>query len=170
MTKTTIFSWLMVMLQCVWPSQCTKNISQHLLGAIHLVRTYLTTDFSSPLTTFTHIYAFRVTPFCVCDFIDLIVYSPILTLLDCNSFLMLFCLRNSRSDVFVSDTHHFLVAHSVSSSLPQKIFSLMMASNCQLFYLSLSLTNLSYANAKESYSRRTNAVIVTVLTKVLSFS
>ena len=37
---------------------------------------------------------------------------------------------------FVSDTHHFLVSHSVPSSLPRKAFSLMVASNRQLFYLS----------------------------------
>ena len=76
------------------------------------------------------------TPFCVCDFIDLILSSPILTLLVCHSFLILFYLRNSRIDVFVSDTHHFLACQSVSSSLPRKIFSLMVAINCQLFYLS----------------------------------
>ena len=28
--------------------QCTKNIPQHLFGAIHLVRTYLRTDFLNP--------------------------------------------------------------------------------------------------------------------------
>ena len=31
------------------PDQCTKNIPQHLFGAIHLVRTYLMTDFSASL-------------------------------------------------------------------------------------------------------------------------
>ena len=30
--------------------QCRKNIPQHLLGAIHLVRTYRRTDFSTPLS------------------------------------------------------------------------------------------------------------------------
>ena len=115
----------------------------------------------------THMYTFRVTPFCVRDFIDLILSSPILTLLVCHNFLILFYLKNF---FFVSDTHHFLASHSVNSSLPRKIFSLMVASNCQLFYLSWTLTKLSYRNAKESYSRRTTTVIVTVLTKVLSFS
>ena len=84
----------------------------------------------------THMYSFRVTPFYLRDFIDLILFSPILTLLVCHSFLILFYLRNSRTDVFVSDTHHFLASHSVSSSLPWKVFLLMVASNCQLFYLS----------------------------------
>ena len=54
--------------------QCTKNIPQHLFGAIHLERTYLTTDFMT---------------FCVRDSIDLILFSPILTLLICHSFLIL---------------------------------------------------------------------------------
>ena len=30
------------------PDQCIKNIPQHLFGAIHLVRTYLRTDFQAP--------------------------------------------------------------------------------------------------------------------------
>ena len=80
------------------------------------------------------------------------------------------CFRNSRINGFIYDTHHFLASHSVSSSLPRKAFSLMVASNCQLFGLSWSLAKLSYANAKESYSWRTTTVIVSVLTKVLSFS
>ena len=73
---------------------------------------------------------------------------------------------------FVSDTHYFLAFHSVSSSLPQKAFLLMVASNFQMFYPSRLLRKLSYANVKESYSRRTTTVTVniTVLTKVLSFS
>ena len=82
---------------------------------------------------------------------DLILSSPILTLLVCHSFLILLYLRNSRIDVFVSDTHHFLASHSVSISLALKIFSLTVASNCQLFCLLWSLTKLSYANAKENY-------------------
>ena len=93
--------------------------------------------------------------FCLCDFIDLMLSSPILILLVYHSFLILFYLRNLRIDVFVSDTHYFLASHSVSSSLPQKTFSLMVAQ--KLFYLSWSLRRLSNAN-------------VTVLTKVLSFS
>ena len=93
--------------------------------------------------------------FCVCDFVDLILPFPILTLLVCHSFLILFYLRNSRIDVFVSDTHYFLASHSVFSSLPRKAFSLMVALNCQLFYLSWSLRKLSYENVKERYSRRT---------------
>ena len=93
-------------------------------------------------------------------------------LLVCYIFLILFYIKDSRIDVFVSDTDYFLAPHSVSNSLHQKTFSLMVASNCQLFYLSWSLRKLSYANVKESYSRRTTTVIVnvTVLTKVLSFS
>ena len=38
------------MLWYTWPNQCTKNVSQHLFGAIHLVRTYLMTNFSTPLS------------------------------------------------------------------------------------------------------------------------
>ena len=109
-------------------------------------------------------------PFCVRNFIDLILSSPILTLLVFHSFLILFYPRHSRIDVLVSDTHHFLASHSVSSSLAWKVFSLMVTSNCLLFYLLWPLTKLSYANANESYSRRTARVIVTVYTKVLSFS
>ena len=110
-------------------------------------------------------------PLCICDFIDLILSSPILTLFVCHGFPIMFDLRNSRIDVFVSDTHYFLPSHSVSSSLPQKAFSLIVASNGQLFYLSWSLRKLSYVNVKESYSRKTTTVIinVTVLTKVLAF-
>ena len=92
--------------------------------------------FFNPFPPCTHMYSFRVIPFCLCDFIDLILFSPILTLLVCHSFRILFYLRNSRTDVFVSDTHHFLASHSVSSSLPWKVFLLMVASNCQLFYFS----------------------------------
>ena len=87
--------------------------------------------FFSPCTS---MHAFRVTPSCVCDFIDLILSSPILTLIVYHSFLILFYVRNSRIDVFVSDTHQFLASHWVSSSLPRKAFSLMVsASNCQLY-------------------------------------
>ena len=32
-----------------WPNQYTKSIPQHFLGAIHLVRTHLMTNFSTPL-------------------------------------------------------------------------------------------------------------------------
>ena len=88
-----------------------------------------------PFIPCTHMYSFRVIPFCVRDFIDLILSSPILTRLVCHSFLILFYLKNFFF-FFVSDTHHFLASHSVNSSLPGKIFSLMVASNCQLFYLS----------------------------------
>ena len=40
-----------------------KNIPQHLFGAIHLVRTYLTTNSlpSSPCPLCKHMYVFRVT-------------------------------------------------------------------------------------------------------------
>ena len=85
---------------------------------------YLMTDFSiSPslplVRKCTHL---EKPPFCVRDFIDLILSSPILTLLVCHKFLILFFLRNSRIDVFVSDSHHFLASHSVNSSLPRKGF------------------------------------------------
>ena len=158
------------MLQSTWSDQCTKNILQHLLGAIRLGRAYLMTSFPTPLPLVWICTHLEWTPFCVCDFIDLILPSPILTLLVCYSFLILFYFRKWRIDVFVSDTHQLLVSHSVSSSLPRKAFSLMVASNYQLFYLSWSLTKLSYVNVKESYSRRTTTVIVTVLMKALSFS
>ena len=40
-----------------------KNIPQHLLGAIHFVRTYFMTGFSTPFPPpCTHRYAFRVIP------------------------------------------------------------------------------------------------------------
>ena len=39
----------------------TKNILQHLLGAIHLVRMYLRTNFSMPPSPCKHMYTFRVT-------------------------------------------------------------------------------------------------------------
>ena len=38
-----------------------ENITQHLFGAIHLVRMYLRTNFSTPCLPCKHIYAFRVT-------------------------------------------------------------------------------------------------------------
>ena len=104
--------------------------------------------------------------------ISSISYSPLpfWLCLFVNSLLTLFHLRNSRIDVFVWGTHCFLASHSVSSSLHRKAFSLIVVSNCQLFYLSWSLTKL--AILKESYSRRTTTVIVNsmALTKVLSFS
>ena len=119
---------------------------------------------SPPLCT--HMYAFRVTSFLRMwfhRFDTLLSHFDFACLL---SFLILFCLRNSRFDVHV----HFLASHSVPSNLPRKSFSLMVASKYLLFYLSWSLTKLSYANVRESYSRRTTTVIVTVLTKVLSCS
>ena len=90
----------------------TKNIPQRLFGTIHLVRTYLMTNFSNPL--------------------------PLARVLHIQSkppFVILFYLRNSRINVFVSYTH-FLASHLVSYSLPRKAFSLMLASNYQSFYLS----------------------------------
>ena len=42
------------------PNQYTKNIPQHLFGAIHLVRTYLMTDFLTPFPC-THLYTFCMT-------------------------------------------------------------------------------------------------------------
>ena len=40
-------------------------------------------------------------PFCVRDFIDLVLSSPSLTLLVCHSVLLLLYLRNSKIDIFV---------------------------------------------------------------------
>ena len=40
--------------------QCTKTIPQHLLGVIHLVGTYLTTDFSTS-SLCKHMCTFRLT-------------------------------------------------------------------------------------------------------------
>ena len=118
---------------------------------------------SPPLCT--HMYAFRVTFLRMWfhRFDTLLSHFDFACLL---SFLILFCLKNSRFDVHV----HFLASHSVPSNLPRKSFSLMVASKYLLFYLSWSRTKLSYANVRESYSRRTTTVIVTVLTKVLSCS
>ena len=56
-------------------------------------------------------HLFRVTPFCVRDVIDLILSSPISTLLVCHSLLILFHHINSRIDVFVSETHHSLASY-----------------------------------------------------------
>ena len=39
-----------------------KNIPQHLFGAIHLVRAYLMTDFSTSLPPFTHLYTCWMSP------------------------------------------------------------------------------------------------------------
>ena len=61
-------------------------------------------------------------PFCVHNFIDLILFSHLFTLLVFHAFLVLFYLRNSRIDVFVSDNHHFLASHSDSSSLLKRYF------------------------------------------------
>ena len=38
------------------PNQCTKNIPQQLFGALHLVRTYLMTDFSNPLSQYAPVH------------------------------------------------------------------------------------------------------------------
>ena len=65
----------------------------------------------SPPLPFTHRHAFRVTPFCVCDFIDLILSFPISTLLVCHTFLILFYLRNSGISVLpqtVTFSWHFI--------------------------------------------------------------
>ena len=143
-------------------------------GGIHLVRTFLMTNFSTPPPPLTpsffplYIYEFGVTPLLLAYTILLIWYSALPFWLCSFAIVSSYCL-SSYCD-FVSDTHHFLASHPVSSSLPRKAFSLMVASNCTLFYLSRLLTKLSYTNAKGSYSRKTTTVIVTVLTKVLSSS
>ena len=67
-----------------------KKYSTKMFWAIHLVRTYLMTDFSIPLLL------------------------------------------------------HFLASHSVSSSLPQKTFLSMVASNCQLFYYVFMTADKAY--------------------------
>ena len=61
MEETTRFSLLAVMLQRTWLNQCTKNIPQHLFGAIHLVRTYLMSDFSTPSPCM-HLHTFWMNP------------------------------------------------------------------------------------------------------------
>ena len=53
---------LAVMLQCTWPNQYTKNISQNLFGAIHLVRTYLMTNFSTPLPLYPPVHILDDSP------------------------------------------------------------------------------------------------------------
>ena len=137
MEEKTAFPLLAVILQCTWLDQSIKNIPQLLFAAIHFstcVSYDLFFNLPPPLCVYVRIQSNP--PFYISDFIDFILSSPILTLLVCHSFLILFYLRNSRIHVFVSDTHHVLASHSVSSSLPRKVFLLMLASNCQLFYLS----------------------------------
>ena len=133
------------MLQCTWPDQCIKTIPQNLSRAIHLVRAYLMTDFStpSPLYAYGRIQSNPLFAY-ILDFIDLILSTPLLISLVCHNFLILFYLRNSRVDVFFSDTHHFLASYSVSSSLSQKAISLIVASNCQLFYYVFMITDEAY--------------------------
>ena len=62
----------------------------------HLFSTYVSYD-----RFFNHPVPYTPPPFCVRDFTNLILSSPILTLFVCHSFLILFYLRNSRN-VFVS--------------------------------------------------------------------
>ena len=50
------------MLECTWPNQCTKNISQNLFGVIHLVRTYLTVNLSTLLSMHAPAYILDVPP------------------------------------------------------------------------------------------------------------
>ena len=97
-------------------------------------------DFSTPSSSYAyeHIYSNTLLRTWFHRFDTLLSHFDFARL---HSFLFLY-LTNSRTDLFVSDTHHFLASHSVSSSLPRKAFSLMVASNCQLFCLSWSLTKL----------------------------
>ena len=44
--------------KCTLLNQCTKNIQQHLFGAIHLVRRYLMTNFSTPLPLYAPVNIF----------------------------------------------------------------------------------------------------------------
>ena len=84
----------------------------------------------------THMYSLKVTPLLHTSFHR---FDTLLSHFDfarLPQFFILLYFTNSRTDVFVSDTHHFLASHSVSSSLTQNVFSLMVASKCQLFYLS----------------------------------
>ena len=53
---------LAVMLQCTWPKQCTKNNLQNLFGAIHLVNTFLMTDFSTPLPLYAPVHILDDSP------------------------------------------------------------------------------------------------------------
>ena len=45
-----------------WANQYTKNIPQNCFGAIYLVRTYLMTDFSTPLSLYIPVHIFDVLP------------------------------------------------------------------------------------------------------------
>ena len=56
MKKLATYFLLAVMLYCTWPNQCTKSIPQHLFGAIYLVRTYLMTDFLTPLPLYAPVH------------------------------------------------------------------------------------------------------------------
>ena len=85
---------------------------------------YSTTFFwSHPFSTYVSYERFRVTPFAYV--ISSILYSPLPFWL-CSFAIVSSCCFTSRIDVFVSDNHHFLASHSVSSSLPRKALSLMV--------------------------------------------
>ena len=58
MKENKTFFLLPVMLQCTWPNQCTKNIPQNYFGAIHLARTYLMANFSTPLPLYAPVHIF----------------------------------------------------------------------------------------------------------------
>ena len=47
---------LAVMLLCTWPNLCTKKIPQSFFGAIHFGRTYLMTNFSTPLLLYAPVH------------------------------------------------------------------------------------------------------------------
>ena len=106
--------------------------------------------------------------------ISSIWYSPLQFLLCSFAIVSWYCFTSEIQELMFlsSNIHYFLASHPVSSSLPRKVFSLMAALNCTLFYLSWSLRKFSNVNVKESHSRRTTTVIVNavVLTKVLSLS
>ena len=133
----------------------------------HPFKTYVSYDHIYHLPRCTHMYAFRENPLLRMWFHR---FDTPLSYFDFTLLLQFPHIVLPRIYVFASDTHHLLVSHSVSSSLPRRTTLLMMASNYQLFYLLWSLTKLSYVNVKDNHSRKTTTVIVTVLTKLLSFN
>ena len=84
----------------------------------HPLSIHLMTDFSTPSLLYTYVHICSNPPFSYkISSISLIPSSPSLALFFCHSFLILFYHRNSRIDVFVSDTQYFLASHSFSGSL-----------------------------------------------------
>lgn len=119
-TNDTFFPSVDALMYLVGPVH-KKHSTTFVLG--HPSSTYVSYDrFFKPLPLvciFTHLDKPSI---CVSDFIDLVLSSPPFDFLRLRLFPILFCLRNTTVDVFVSDTDHFLASHSVYSSLPQKAF------------------------------------------------